>query len=110
MFSINFKGTVICYKAAAKVMIDQKRGGRIIGVLRPSSRDLFLLLICIGASSNAGKKGMSSLGSCHSIHLIFYRIPNDVNLWCNEGCHQSFNTVSWCVVISHLLCVSMFER
>ncbi|KAJ8691043.1 hypothetical protein PTI98_010652 [Pleurotus ostreatus] len=49
MFSINFKGTVICYKAAAKVMIDQKRGGRIIG-----------------ASSNAGKKGfpmMSTYGA-----------------------------------------------
>ncbi|KDQ25277.1 hypothetical protein PLEOSDRAFT_1093936, partial [Pleurotus ostreatus PC15] len=49
MFSINFKGTVICYKAAAKVMINQKRGGRIIG-----------------ASSNAGKKGfpmMSTYGA-----------------------------------------------
>ncbi|KAJ8514991.1 hypothetical protein ONZ45_g7520 [Pleurotus djamor] len=40
MFSINYRGTYLCYKEAAKVMIAQKRGGRIIG-----------------ASSNAGKKG-----------------------------------------------------
>ncbi|KAJ8514279.1 hypothetical protein ONZ45_g8164 [Pleurotus djamor] len=40
MFAINYRGTYLCYKEAAKLMIEQKRGGRIIG-----------------ASSNAGKKG-----------------------------------------------------
>ncbi|TFK53270.1 NAD-binding protein [Heliocybe sulcata] len=31
VFSTNVKGTLLCYKAAAKVMIEQGRGGRIIG-------------------------------------------------------------------------------
>ena len=32
VFNINVKGTLLCYKAAAKVMIEQNRGGRIIGM------------------------------------------------------------------------------
>lgn len=41
VFLVNVKGTLLCYKAAAKAMIKQKRGG-----------------IIIGASSVAGKKGV----------------------------------------------------
>jgi len=33
MFNTNVKGTLLCYKAAARVMIEQNRGGRIIGKL-----------------------------------------------------------------------------
>ncbi|TFK53269.1 NAD(P)-binding protein [Heliocybe sulcata] len=40
VYSVNVKGVLLCYKAAAGVMIEQKRGGRIIG-----------------ASSILGKKG-----------------------------------------------------
>ncbi|KAJ8514270.1 hypothetical protein ONZ45_g8171 [Pleurotus djamor] len=40
MFATNYRGVYLCYKEAAKVMIEQKRGGRIIG-----------------ASSSTGKKG-----------------------------------------------------
>ncbi|EPQ59854.1 NAD P-binding protein [Gloeophyllum trabeum ATCC 11539] len=32
MSSVNFKGVFLCYKAAARVMIAQNRGGRIIGL------------------------------------------------------------------------------
>ncbi|KAF9466485.1 NAD-binding protein [Collybia nuda] len=45
VFLINVKGTLLCYKAAAKAMIKQKRGGKIIG-----------------ASSIAGKKGEALYG------------------------------------------------
>lgn len=31
VFNTNVKGTFLCYRAAAKVMIEQNRGGRIIG-------------------------------------------------------------------------------
>ncbi|TFK66468.1 NAD-binding protein [Pluteus cervinus] len=44
-FAINAKGTFFCYKHAAKQMIKQGRGGRIIG-----------------ASSAAGKQGFPNLG------------------------------------------------
>lgn len=44
MSSVNFKGVFLCYKAAARVMIAQNRGGRIIG-----------------ASSVAGKMGLPEL-------------------------------------------------
>ncbi|KAF4565648.1 hypothetical protein EYR40_002283 [Pleurotus pulmonarius] len=40
LFAINVRGVLLCYQAAARLMIEQKRGGRIIG-----------------ASSIAGKKG-----------------------------------------------------
>ncbi|KAH9943614.1 hypothetical protein B0H21DRAFT_748720 [Amylocystis lapponica] len=46
VFAINVKGTLLCYQAAAKVMIGQGRGGRLIG-----------------ASSVAGKKGIAYYGS-----------------------------------------------
>ena len=34
VFNTNVKGTFLCYRAAAKVMIEQNRGGRIIGKSR----------------------------------------------------------------------------
>jgi len=39
VFNINIKGTLLCYKAAAKVMIEQNRGGRIIGMYRFSPKN-----------------------------------------------------------------------
>lgn len=61
VFLINVKGTLLCYKAAAKAMIRQKRGGRIIG------KGIYILTVCVihisplGASSVAGKKGENVL-------------------------------------------------
>ncbi|KAA1470207.1 short chain oxidoreductase [Dentipellis sp. KUC8613] len=46
MHAVNVRGPFLCYKYAAKQMIAQNRGGRIIG-----------------ACSNAGKKGMIHLGA-----------------------------------------------
>ncbi|KAF7416105.1 hypothetical protein PC9H_002365 [Pleurotus ostreatus] len=46
LFSINVRGVLLCYQAAARLMIEQKRGGRIIG-----------------ASSIAGKKGGGNLSA-----------------------------------------------
>ncbi|KAL4257651.1 short-chain dehydrogenases/reductases (SDR) family protein [Pleurotus pulmonarius] len=46
IFSINVRGVLLCYQAAARLMIQQKRGGRIIG-----------------ASSIAGKKGGGNLSA-----------------------------------------------
>lgn len=45
LFSVNVRGTFLCYKHAAEIMVKQGRGGRIIG-----------------ACSIAGKKGTR----CHS--------------------------------------------
>ncbi|KAJ8514989.1 hypothetical protein ONZ45_g7526 [Pleurotus djamor] len=36
MFAVNYRGVFLCYREAAKVMIEQKRGGRIIGNMLPS--------------------------------------------------------------------------
>jgi len=46
LYNVNVRGTFLCYKHAAKQMIKQGKGGRIIG-----------------ASSAAGKKGVSNLVS-----------------------------------------------
>ncbi|KAG9225657.1 hypothetical protein CCMSSC00406_0007514 [Pleurotus cornucopiae] len=46
LFAINVRGVLLCYQAAARLMIEQKRGGRIIG-----------------ASSIAGKKGSAMIGA-----------------------------------------------
>jgi len=54
VFNTNVKGTLLCYKAAAKVMIEQNRGGRIIGMYWFSPK--VALLKAPGASSLAGKK------------------------------------------------------
>jgi len=40
VFNINIKGTLLCYKAAAKVMIEQNRGGRIIGMFWFSPKNI----------------------------------------------------------------------
>ncbi|KAF9495468.1 NAD(P)-binding protein [Pleurotus eryngii] len=47
LFTINIRGVLLCYQAAARLMIVQKRGGRIIG----------------HASSIAGKKGNVMIGA-----------------------------------------------
>ena len=59
VLAVNIRGTFLCYKYAAKQMIAQGRGGRIIGA------HMFLAQLCIapsyyliGACSGAGKKGM----------------------------------------------------
>ncbi|KAF8901440.1 NAD(P)-binding protein [Mucidula mucida] len=48
-FSVNCRGTFLCYRYAAKQMIKQGRGGRIIG-----------------ASSDVGKQGMAMMGAYSS--------------------------------------------
>lgn len=35
LFSVNVRGTFLCYRYAAKQMIAQGRGGRILGKLHP---------------------------------------------------------------------------
>ena len=67
VFSTNVKGTLLCYKAAAKVMIEQNRGGRIIGKLWVALKNNALLRI-LGASSLAGKKSRRR----HSISIIIF--------------------------------------
>ncbi|KAJ7589716.1 hypothetical protein C8J56DRAFT_1049365 [Mycena floridula] len=55
--AVNVKGTFMSYKAAAKVMIEQGRGGNIIRtdpLIPPMSR---MLIRDTGACSLAGKKG-----------------------------------------------------
>ncbi|KAL4257650.1 short-chain dehydrogenases/reductases (SDR) family protein [Pleurotus pulmonarius] len=46
LFSVNVRGVLLCYQAAARLMIEQKRGGRIIG-----------------ASSIGGKKAGAMIGA-----------------------------------------------
>ncbi|KAH7922293.1 NAD(P)-binding protein [Leucogyrophana mollusca] len=48
LFNVNMKGTLLCYRAAGKFMIEQGRGGRIIG-----------------ACSIAGKKGNMALNGAY---------------------------------------------
>ena len=61
MMAINARSTFLCYKHAAKQMIAQGRGGRIIGpkVSDPSPVDVESFHS--GACSAAGKKGFSCL-------------------------------------------------
>ena len=59
--NVNARGAFIGYKAAAKQMIKQGRGGRIIGVYITSVFSTYVNLyrtVFIGACSVAGKKGL----------------------------------------------------
>lgn len=64
--AVNFRGVFLCYQYAAKQMIKEGHGGRIIGELQQFSYWLCLRRVCpilttiplgIGASSCAGKEG-----------------------------------------------------
>lgn len=61
IMDINVLGVLHCYKHAAKQMIKQGRGGRIVGKLFLTSCLLTLTrvnaILHIGACSGAGKKG-----------------------------------------------------
>ena len=61
--AVNARGVMLCYKYAAKQMIAQGRGGRIIGAYLVSNVCAWTLakltrhLFSLGASSMAGKQG-----------------------------------------------------
>ncbi|KAJ8688919.1 hypothetical protein PTI98_012993 [Pleurotus ostreatus] len=63
LFSINVRGVLLCYQAAARLMIEQKRGGRIIGEGTPVMHLFHCRSLSQGASSIAGKKGGGNLSA-----------------------------------------------
>jgi len=77
VFNINVKGTLLCYKAAAKVMIEQNRGGRIIGMYWFSPKTS--LLKFPGASSLAGKKGRRRHSVC--VVISYHYITLQLHLY-----------------------------
>lgn len=88
IMSVNARGTFLCYQYAAKQMVKQGRGGRIIG-----------------ASSVAGKQGMfmymynQPALSC----MPTSRVPDHVMLQCKQVRDPRINTVSRFALPSNLL-------
>jgi NAD(P)-dependent dehydrogenase (short-subunit alcohol dehydrogenase family) len=58
LFDVNGKGVFLCYKYAAAVMIEQGRGGRIIG-----------------ACSLAGKQGTNRYTFAYMMQVVIVSIP-----------------------------------
>ncbi|KAK0185416.1 hypothetical protein F5146DRAFT_1227819 [Armillaria mellea] len=65
-FAVNARGCFLCYQYAAKQMVKQGRGGRIIG-----------------CSSSAGKQGLLS-SFLQNIKLDDFRSADDVAVWCDQ--------------------------
>ncbi|KAF8870371.1 NAD(P)-binding protein [Infundibulicybe gibba] len=63
IFSINVKGTLLCYKTAAKVMIDQGRGGRIIGACSLAGKKSAAMCSTYGSSKFA-IRSLTQVAAC----------------------------------------------
>ena len=72
LYAVNVKGVFLCLKHAARQMIKQGRGGRLIGQSQylpvfEITSDVFISTTA--ASSAAGKQGLSRRFSCHRIRF-----------------------------------------
>ena len=82
VYSINVRGVMLCYKHAAKQMIAQGQGGRIIGdfvTLSFTFHDFSQYeLLRIGAASVASKTGMCIAYKAHTLGYEWH----DLDLFC----------------------------
>ncbi|KAL9709649.1 hypothetical protein Ac2012v2_007388 [Leucoagaricus gongylophorus] len=63
VFNTNVKGTFLCYRAAAKVMIEQNRGGRIIGASSLAGKKNAALCSTYG-STKAAIRSLTQSAAC----------------------------------------------
>ena len=57
VIAVNLRGVMLCYKHAAKQMVAQKRGGRLLGMRLSDRAYDEAYKFCTAASSIFGKKG-----------------------------------------------------
>ena len=66
IFSVNTRGTFLCYKYAARQMIKQGRGGRIIGASSLAGKQGSANTISYSATKWAIRGMTQGLGACRS--------------------------------------------
>jgi len=76
MFAINMRGVFLCYKEAAKIMINQGRGGKIIGASSIVGYRPFPML----SHYSATKWGVRGLTQAAAMEWAKYNIT--VNAYC----------------------------
>ncbi|CAF1385340.1 unnamed protein product [Rotaria sordida] len=80
VFAVNMRGVFLCYKEAAKIMIKQGRGGKIIG----ACSTLGYKAASMQASYSATKWGVRGLTQAAAIEWAPYNIT--VNAYCPGMC------------------------
>ena len=76
MFAINMRGVFLCYKEAAKVMIEQGKGGKIIGACSIAGHRASPML----GHYSASKWGVRGLTQAAAMEWAKYNIT--VNAYC----------------------------
>ncbi|UJR17191.1 hypothetical protein I4U23_004086 [Adineta vaga] len=76
MFAINMRGVFLCYREAAKIMIEQKQGGKIIGACSSAGYVPFPML----SHYSTTKWGIRGLTQAAALELAKYNIT--VNAYC----------------------------
>ncbi|CAF4241086.1 unnamed protein product, partial [Rotaria sordida] len=76
IFAINMRGVFLCYREAAKIMIEQGKGGKIIGACSTAGYSSHTM----AAHYIAGKWGVRGLTQATALELAKYNIK--VNAYC----------------------------
>ncbi|KAJ8688921.1 hypothetical protein PTI98_012994 [Pleurotus ostreatus] len=63
LFSVNVRGVLLCYQAAARLMIEQKRGGRIIGASSIGGKKAGVMIGAYSASKFAVRSLTQTAGT-----------------------------------------------
>jgi meso-butanediol dehydrogenase/(S,S)-butanediol dehydrogenase/diacetyl reductase len=87
MFAINMRGVFLCYKEAAKVMIAQGKGGKIIGACSIVGHRPFPKL----SHYSATKWGVRGLTQVAAMELAEHKIT--VNAYCPGMFHTVQSTI-----------------
>lgn len=83
MFAVNARGVFLCYREAAKVMIEQGTGGKIVGACSIVGHRSFAML----GHYSASKWAVRGLTQAAALELAKHKIT--VNAYCpgiKEGC------------------------
>lgn len=94
--SINLTGVFLCYRAAARIMVEQGLGGKIIGArfYIHKSASCGLKQDIPGACSTAGKRGENQyLLEGSELNLCCNRFGYDGCLLCEQVWCKSVNTI-----------------
>ncbi|KDQ22614.1 hypothetical protein PLEOSDRAFT_1109712 [Pleurotus ostreatus PC15] len=70
LFSVNVRGVLLCYQAAARLMIEQKRGGRIIGASSIGGKKAGVIIGAYSASKFAVRSLTQTAAQEWGVHGI----------------------------------------
>jgi meso-butanediol dehydrogenase/(S,S)-butanediol dehydrogenase/diacetyl reductase len=87
MFSVNMRGVLLCYKEAAKIMIKQGKGGKLIG----ACSDVGYIPDPMLSHYSVSKWGVRGLTQVAAMESAKYKIT--VNSYCPGYFHSSFELI-----------------